>query len=65
MEKQENIKLPDPKHIDTLTRNERIYEVLLKMGLVAIPNYNELGSIRFFWVSTGLIAPEFLKGNPN
>ena len=57
--------LPEPKHIDTLTRNERVYEVLLKMGLVVMPSYNEFGSINFFWVSTGQIAPELLKGNSN
>ncbi len=58
-------KLPNPKHMDTLSRNERIQEKLLQMGLVVIPSYNKLGSINFFWVSTGQIAPELLKGNSN
>ena len=65
MTKQKSIKLPEPKSIDTHIRNERIYKILLKMGLVVIPSYNELGSINFFWVSTGQIAPELLKGNSN
>lgn len=63
MSKQNKKELPEPKSIDALTRNERVYEVLLKMGLVVIPSYNEFGSINFFWVSTGQIAPEFLKGD--
>jgi len=58
-------KLSNPKHMDALSRNKRIEEVLLKMGLVVIPSYNKLGSINFFWVSTGQIALEFLKGNSN
>ena len=55
MDKIEN-KLPNPKHMDTLNRNERIYDLLLQMGLVVIPKYNSLGQVNYFLVSTGQIS---------
>jgi hypothetical protein len=43
-----------PLHMDTASRNERLYETLLKMGLFVEPVKGPSGGISKFIVSCGL-----------
>lgn len=43
-------------HMDVGTRNQRLFNTLVKMGLVVYPHPDETtGEIDFLYVSTGLI----------
>jgi len=45
-----------PLHMDTASRNERLYETLLKMGLYVEPVKGPSGGISKFIVSCGLVS---------
>ncbi len=52
--------LPPPEHMDVWTRNERLYQTLLGMGLYVRPLYVEGDPERIDWlqVSAGLPGQE-------